>query len=107
MTAVGATQGRPVIGVTTYREQAAWSVWNMAADLLPSVYTRSVEAAGGVVVLLPPQTDGAAQVVSRLDGLIIAGGADVDPERYGKMPHPATKVRARSGRLGVWAAGRR
>ena len=54
MTAVGATQGRPVIGLSTYREQAAWSVWNMSADLLPSVYTRSVEAAGGVVVLLPP-----------------------------------------------------
>ena len=61
MTAVGATQGRPVIGVTTYREQAAWSVWNMSADLLPAVYTRSVEAAGGVVVLLPPQADGMAR----------------------------------------------
>ena len=93
MTAVGATQGRPVIGLSTYREQAAWSVWNMSADLLPSVYTRSVEAAGGVVVLLPPQVEGMAQVVSRLDGLIITGGADVDPERYGQMPHPMTKVR--------------
>ena len=46
MTAAGATQGRPVIGLSTYREQAAWSVWNMSADLLPSGYTRSVEAAG-------------------------------------------------------------
>ena len=90
---VGATQGRPVIGLSTYREQAAWSVWNMSADLLPSVYTRSVEAAGGVVVLLPPQVEGMAEVVSRLDGLIIAGGADVDPERYGQMPHRMTKVR--------------
>jgi putative glutamine amidotransferase len=93
MAAVGAKQGRPVIGLTTYREQAAWDVWNMSADLLPSVDTRSVEAAGGVVVLLPPQTDGMAEVVSRLDGLIIGGGADVDPERYGQMPHPMTKVR--------------
>jgi putative glutamine amidotransferase len=93
MTLGGATQGRPVIGLSTYREQAAWSVWNMSADLLPAVYTRSVEAAGGVVVLLPPQVEGMAQVVSRLDGLIITGGADVDPERYGQMPHPTTKVR--------------
>ena len=93
MTATGGRQGRPVIGLTTYREQAAWSVWNMSADLLPAVYTRSVEAAGGVVVLLPPQNDGMAEVVSRLDGLIITGGADVDPERYGQMPHPMTKVR--------------
>ena len=52
MTAMGGRQGRPVIGLTTYREQAAWGVWNMSSDLLPSVYTRSVEAAGGVVVLL-------------------------------------------------------
>lgn len=93
MIAMGGKQGRPVIGLTTYREQAAWSVWNMSADLLPAVYTRSVEAAGGVVVLLPPQNDGMVEVVSRLDGLIISGGADVDPERYGQMPHPMTKVR--------------
>ena len=93
MTAMGGKQGRPVIGLTTYREQAAWSVWNMSADLLPSVYTRSVEAAGGVVVLLPPQNEGMTEVVSRLDGLIITGGSDVDPERYGEMPHPMTKVR--------------
>jgi len=93
MIATGGKQGRPVIGLTTYREQAAWSVWNMSADLLPAVYTRSVEAAGGVVVLLPPQNEGTVEVVSRLDGLIISGGADVDPERYGQMPHPLTKVR--------------
>ena len=90
---MGGKQGRPVIGLTTYREQAAWSVWNMSADLLPAVYTRSVEAAGGVVMLLPPQNEGMGEVVSRLDGLIITGGADVDPERYGQLPHPMTKVR--------------
>ena len=93
MTPVGGRHGRPVIGLTTYREQAAWDVWNMSADLLPSVYTRSVEAAGGVVLLLPPQTDGMTEIVSRIDGLIITGGAEVDPERYGQMAHPTTKVR--------------
>ena len=88
---------RPVIGLSTYRELAAWTVWNMHADLLPAVYTRSVEAAGAVVVLLPPQSDGAADVMSRLDGLIITGGPDVDPERYGEQPHPRT-VRVRGDR---------
>ncbi len=88
---------RPVIGLSTYREVAAWTVWNMPADLLPAVYTRSVEAAGAVVVLLPPQSDGAADVVSRLDGLIITGGPDVDPERYGQRPHART-VRVRRER---------
>ena len=92
MTAMGGTQGRPVIGLTTYREQAAWGVWNMSADLLPSVYTRSVEAAGGVGAAATAER-WHGEVVSRLDGLIIAGGADVDPERYGQMAHPMTKVR--------------
>src|SRR3712207_916427 len=88
---------RPVIGLSTYREQAAWTVWNMPADLLPSVYSRSVEAAGAVVMLLPPQVDGAAEVVARLDGLIITGGPDIDPERYGQQRGPRT-VRVRRDR---------
>jgi len=83
---------RPLIGLTTYRESAAWGVWQTSADLLPTVYARVVEAAGGVAVLLPPQGEGAAEVVSRLDGLIVSGGADIDPERYGQTPHPQTGV---------------
>src|SRR5919112_2182541 len=90
---------RPVIGLSTYREQAALTVWNMPADLLPSVYTRSVEAAGAVVMLLPPQADGAVGVVARLDGLIITGGPDIDPERYGQQRGPRT-VRVRRARGG-------
>ena len=82
---------RPVIGLSTYREEARWGVWDTTADLLPATYARSVEAAGAVAVLLPPQIDGAESVVSRLDGLIIAGGADVDPARYGAEPHPLTR----------------
>ena len=38
---------RPVIGLSAYREQAAWGVWHAQADLLNSLYARSVEAAGG------------------------------------------------------------
>ena len=83
---------RPLIGVTTYREQARFGAWNTSADLLPATYARSVEAAGGVAVLLPPQGAGAADVVDRLDALIIAGGADVDPARYGAAPHPRTQT---------------
>ena len=50
---------RPVIGLSTYRETARWGVWTEVADLLGATYTRSVEAAGGTVVLLPPQAQGA------------------------------------------------
>lgn len=82
----------PVIGVTTYREEAAWGVWHQAADVLPAAYAQALEGVGGVPVLLPPvAAPGAARaVVARLDGLVVAGGADVDPARYGSEPHPST-----------------
>src|SRR4051795_9731308 len=82
----------PVIGLTTYREDAAWGVWHQRADLLPTLYAAAVEATGGVPVLLPPlaQAGAADAVVARLDGLVISGGADVDPERYDEEAHPRT-----------------
>src|SRR5918997_6446953 len=82
----------PLIGLTTYREQAEWGVWHQRADLLPSQYAAAVTATGGVPVLVPRvDVPGAADlVVARLDGLVISGGADVDPQRYGATPHPAT-----------------
>ncbi|MBM7515990.1 gamma-glutamyl-gamma-aminobutyrate hydrolase family protein [Nocardioides nitrophenolicus] len=84
---------RPLIGLSTYREPARWGVWDTTADLLPAAYARAVEAAGGVPVLLPPTepfADAARDVVRRLDGLVISGGADVDPERYAAPAHPET-----------------
>jgi putative glutamine amidotransferase len=82
----------PVIGLTTYREDAAWGVWHQRADVLPTAYAAAVEATGGVPVLLPPvgQAGAADAVVARLDGLVISGGADVDPGRYDASPHPRT-----------------
>ena len=81
----------PLIGLSTYRETARWGVWDQPADLLPSTYAESVRAAGGIPVLLPPQdATAAAEVVARLDGLVVTGGADVDPARYGEAPHART-----------------
>ena len=82
----------PLIGLTTYREQAAWGVWHQRADLLPAQYAAAVEAVGGVPLLLPPvSAPGAAEtVVARLHGLVVSGGADVDPSRYGAEAHPRT-----------------
>ncbi|MFN8196319.1 MAG: gamma-glutamyl-gamma-aminobutyrate hydrolase family protein [Nocardioidaceae bacterium] len=83
----------PVIGLSTYREEASWGVWSQRADLLHHEYADSVVTAGGVPVLLPPAAADDAHadaVVGRLDGLVICGGADVDPARYGEDPHPRT-----------------
>jgi putative glutamine amidotransferase len=86
--AVDAMQLPPRIGLTTYREPAAWGVWSEPADLLPVRYAGAVAAAGGVAMLLPPAgIDGleaaAAAALDGLHGLALAGGADVDPGRYG------------------------
>lgn len=83
---------RPVIGISTYREQTRFGAWDTAADVLHATYARSIEAAGGVAVLLPPQHAGAAEVIDRLDGCVIAGGAHVDPARYGATPHPRSRT---------------
>jgi putative glutamine amidotransferase len=83
----------PIIGVSTYLEQAQTEVWNVPASFLPKTYMDAVTEAGGIAVLLPPQTvtaEIARTVVSRLDGLIVSGGADVDPSRYGQDAHPRT-----------------
>ena len=92
----GKESARPRIGITTYLEPTIWGVWERDAALLPRVYLDSVVAAGGVPVLLPPVgTD--PSVLELLDGLVIAGGCDVDPASYGAAQHPET-VDTRPGR---------
>ncbi|QGV81520.1 gamma-glutamyl-gamma-aminobutyrate hydrolase family protein [Streptomyces ficellus] len=82
---------KPLIGVTTYLDPAAWGVWDMRAALLPEVYPRLVQGAGGIAAMLPPDAPAvAADAVARLDGLVVAGGADVDPARYGADRDPRT-----------------
>lgn len=98
MNASSAVGAGPVIGLTTYRQQARSGVWDVHASFLPGVYLDGVTLAGGIAMLLPPQTVDAtiaARVVDGLDGLIITGGKDIDPATYGHAPHPATEEPAR------------
>ncbi len=79
----------PVIGISAYREQAHWGSWEVEAVVLPWRYPDRVAEAGGLPVLLPP-VPAIADVIDRLDGLILSGGGDVDPAGYGAEPHPET-----------------
>ena len=71
----------PVIGITTYEDQASWRNWSARAALLPWVYVDAVRRGGGRPVLLPPggDDDEAAATVAGLDGLVVSGGPDIDP----------------------------
>jgi putative glutamine amidotransferase len=71
---------RPVIGLCAAIERARWTVWDDEATLLPRAYADAVQRAGGVAVLLPPDpavVDDPSLVLSFLDGLLLAGGADM------------------------------
>ena len=85
---------KPLIGLTSYRQRAQTGVWDVQASFLPAVYIDAVTKAGGIAVLLPPQepVDAAVatQIVTGLDGLIVTGGGDVAPERYGAQRHEKT-----------------
>ncbi len=82
---------RPLIGISTYREQARWGSWDMPAVLLPAAYVDAVADAGGEPVLLPPRVL-TREIVGRLDGLVLSGGADVEPARYGQPAGSHTTV---------------
>jgi putative glutamine amidotransferase len=81
----------PLIGITTGIEPARWGDWVREAALLPLPYQRAVERARAVPVLVPPSVRATVPVlIERLDGLIFAGGGDVEPSRYGEEPHEET-----------------
>jgi len=89
---------RPVLGLTTYLQQAQTGVWDVRASFLPAIYLEGVTLAGGIATLLPPQpvdADIVDRVLAGLDGLVITGGRDVDPASYGHVKHPSTDEPAR------------
>jgi len=84
---------RPIVGITSYVEPASWGPWrDVPIAFIHERYVKVINAVGARCVVLPPDTVD-ADVLRILDGLVIAGGPDVDPSLYGEPPHPLTDSR--------------
>jgi putative glutamine amidotransferase len=84
---------RPVIGICGALEQARWGNWDSLVVLSPRTYSLSVQAAGGMALILPPDdswADDPTNALDLIDGLLLSGGSDVDPRIYGAVRDPAT-----------------
>jgi putative glutamine amidotransferase len=85
----------PAIGVSAALEQARWGSWDSLVVLSPRNYSLSVQRAGGVALVLAPDeaaVDDPGRILDLLDGLLLSGGADVNPVSYGAEPHPETRA---------------
>lgn len=84
---------RPKIGICASVEPARYGAWDQPTALTPYAYVLAVQQAGGLALLLPPDprdADDPDEVLDLLDGLMLAGGADIDPALYGAAASPET-----------------
>ena len=84
---------RPVIGICAVVDRARYGVWDIDAVLISKSYVDAVQRAGGVALVLPPDpavTGAPDGLLDLLDGLLLAGGADLVPESYAASRHPTT-----------------
>src|SRR5687768_6893803 len=82
---------RPVIGITSSQFIESASHGTFARHSLTRDYSDAVLAAGGVPIILPFYPDVVAEMFDLIDGIIISGGADLDPALFGETDiHPET-----------------
>jgi putative glutamine amidotransferase len=81
------------IGICAAIERVRWGPWEETVAMAPRSYDAAVRRAGGLALLLPPDevaVEAPDRLLDRIDGLLLAGGADVDPSFYGAEAHPET-----------------
>jgi putative glutamine amidotransferase len=85
----------PVVGICAAVERVSWGVWDgYEVTLAPRGYVNAVQRAGGIAIVLPPDEAAVAEpdlLLDRVDALMLAGGADIDPASYGAEPHAETR----------------
>jgi putative glutamine amidotransferase len=84
--------GEPVIGICAVRERARWAFWDQTAHLVADTYVAAIQSTGALSVLLPVQPHDPERLLDRIDGLLLIGGADLDPRSYGEVPEPGVEA---------------
>ena len=84
---------KPLIGISGERRtgdklRGSLEVMNhLSFDVYWEDYAKGIIAAGGIPIFLPLSLN-PSEIIPRLDGILMSGGADIDPERYGAKPEP-------------------
>jgi putative glutamine amidotransferase len=81
----------PVIGICAVKERARWAFWDQTAHLAADTYVSAVQDTGALAVLLPVDSRDPEKLLDRTDGLMVIGGADLDPAVYGQERSAATE----------------
>jgi putative glutamine amidotransferase len=77
-----ATTGEIAIGICAVRERARWAFWDQTAHLVADTYVQAIQSTGAHALLLPVDARAPEALLDRVDGLMVIGGADLDPEVY-------------------------
>jgi putative glutamine amidotransferase len=81
----------PLVGICAVRERARWAFWDQTAHLVADTYVTAMQDSGAYAVLLPVDARDPRPLLDRLDGLMVIGGADLDPAVYGRQRSEATE----------------
>jgi putative glutamine amidotransferase len=84
--------GDPVIGICAVRERARWAFWDQTAHLVADTYVAAIQSTGALAVLLPVEPNAPERLLDRINGLLLIGGADLDPRSYGEQPAPGVEA---------------